>query len=68
MNTITTAPKPTEAARRARREKIVRESLATLRLEGLTPSKEVLGLAEEYVEGRIGAGELTAAVRRLHGG
>lgn len=68
MSTITTSPKASEAARRAQREKHVREALATLRLEDLTPSKEVLALASGYIEGRLEMKELTAAVRRLHGG
>jgi len=34
----------------AQREKHVREALATLRLEDLAPSKEVLALANEYIE------------------
>jgi len=55
-------------ARRALREKHVREALATLRLENLAPSKEVLALANEYIEGRLEAKQLTAAVRRLHSG
>jgi len=45
-----------------------REALATLRLEDLAPSKEVLALANEYIEGRLEAKQLTAAVRRLHSG
>jgi hypothetical protein len=44
----------------------VREVLATLRLEDLAPSKEVMALANEYVEGRLEAKQLTAAVRRLY--
>ena len=46
----------------------VREALATLRLEDLAPSKEVLALANEYVEGRLEVQQLTDAVRRLHSG
>jgi len=46
----------------------VREALATLRLEDLAPSKEVLALANEYIEGRLEAKQLTTAVRRLHSG
>ena len=41
--------------------------LATLRLEDLAPSKEILALANEYIEGRLEVKRLTAAVRRLHG-
>jgi hypothetical protein len=44
----------------------VREALATLRLEDLAPSKEVMALANEYVAGRLEAKQLTAAVRRLY--
>ncbi len=66
MSTTTTSPKGSAAARRAQREKRVREALATLRLEDLTPSKEVLALADEYIEGRLEVQQLTAAVRRLH--
>ncbi len=68
MGTTTTSPKASGAARRAQREKYVREALATLRLEDLAPSKEVLALANEYIEGRLEAKQLTAAVRRLHSG
>lgn len=67
MSTTTTSPKASEAARRAQREKHVRQALATLRLEDLAPSKDVLALANEYIEGRLEAKQLTAAVRRLHG-
>jgi len=68
MSTITTSPKSSDAARRAQHEKHVREALATLRLEDLAPSKEVLALANEYIEGRLEVQQLTAAVRRLHSG
>jgi len=65
---ITTAsPNASKAARRAQREKYVREALATLRLEDLAPTKEVLALANKYIEGRLEAKELTTAVRRLYG-
>lgn len=67
MSTTTASPKASDAARRAQREKHVREALATLRLEDLAPSKEVLALANEYIEGRLEAKQLTTAVRRLHG-
>jgi hypothetical protein len=67
MSTTTTSTKASGAARRAQREKYVREALATLRLEDSAPSKEVLALASEYIEGRLEAKQLTAAVRRLHG-
>jgi hypothetical protein len=46
----------------------VREALVTLRLEDLAPRKEVLALANEYVEGRLEVQQLTDAVRRLHSG
>jgi len=65
---ITSAsPKASDAARRAQREKYAREALATLRLEDLAPTKEVLALANEYIEGRLEAKELTTTVRRLYG-
>jgi len=67
MSTTTTSPKASGGARRTRREKYVREALATLRLEDLAPTKEVLALANEYIEGRLEVKQLTAAVRRLHG-
>jgi len=66
MSTTTTSRKTSDAARRAQHEKNVSEALAKLRLENLTPSKEVLALANEYIEGRLEAKQLTAAVRRLH--
>jgi hypothetical protein len=44
----------------------VREVLATLRLENLAPSKEVVALANEYIEGRLEAKQLTVAVKRLY--
>ena len=34
--------------------------------EDLAPSKEVMALANEYVEGRLEAKQLTTAVRRLY--
>lgn len=67
MSTVTTPLKSQEALRRAKRARNVREALATLRLEHLTPSKEVVALADEYIEGRLEPKQLTAAVRRLHG-
>ena len=67
MSTVTTPPKRQESLWRAKRARNVREALATLRLEDLTPSKEVVALAYEYIEGRLEAKQLTAAVRRLHG-
>lgn len=67
MSTTTTSPKISGAARRGQREKFVREALGTLRLEDLVPSKEVLALASEYIEGHLEAKQLMAAVRRLHG-
>jgi hypothetical protein len=66
MGTTTVPPKNSEAGLRLRRERSVREALATLRLEGLAPTKQVLALADEYIAGRLAAKELTAAVRRLH--
>ena len=67
MSITTASPKASEATRRAQREKYAREALATLRLEDLAPTKEVLALANEYIEGRLEAKELTTAVRRLYG-
>jgi Antitoxin VbhA len=67
VNISTTSPKASDAARRARREEYVREALATLRLEDLAPTKEVLALANKYIEGLLEAKELTTAVRRLYG-
>ena len=67
MSITTTSPKDSVAARRAQREKYVREALATLLLEDLAPTKEVLALANDYIEGRLEAKELTTAVRRLYG-
>jgi len=66
MSTTTASPKTSDAARRGQREKNVREALATLRLENLAASKEVLALANDYIEGRLEAKQLTAAVQRLH--
>ncbi len=67
MSITSASPKASDAARRAQREKYAREALATLRLEDLAPTKEVLALANEYIEGRLEAKELTTAVRRLYG-
>ena len=67
MSITTASPNASDAARRAQREKYAREALATLRLEDLAPTKEVLALANEYIEGRLEAKELTTAVRRLYG-
>jgi hypothetical protein len=66
MSTTTVPPKRLDASSRAKRERSVREVLATLRLEDLAPSKEVLALANEYIEGRLEAKQLTAAVKRLY--
>ena len=66
MSTTTIPPKRLDASSRAKRERNVREVLATLRLEELAPSKEVMALASEYVEGRLGVKQLTVAVRRLY--
>jgi hypothetical protein len=66
MSTMTAPPKTLDAASRAKREQRVREALATLRLEGLAPSNEILALASEYIAGRIAAKQLTAQVKRLY--
>jgi hypothetical protein len=66
VSTTTVPPKRLDASSRARRKRSVREALATLRLEDLAPSKELMALANEYVEGRLEAKHLTAAVRRLY--
>ncbi len=66
MSTTTVPPKRLDASSRARRERSVREALATLRLEDLAPSKEVMVLGNEYVEGRLETKQLTVAVRRLY--
>ena len=66
MSTTTTPPKRLDASSRAKRERNVREVLATLRLEDLAPSKEVVALAKEYIEGRLEAKQLTSAVKHLY--
>ena len=66
MSTTTVPPKRLDASSRAKRQKSVLEALATLRLEDLAPSKEVMALANEYVEGRLEAKQLTVAVKRLY--
>jgi hypothetical protein len=66
MSTTTIPPKRLDASSRAKRQKSVREALATLRLEDLAPSKEVMALANEYVEGRLEAKQLTVAVKRIY--
>jgi hypothetical protein len=66
MNTTTAPAKRLDASSCAKRERSVREVLATLRLENLAPSKEVVRLASEYIEGRLEAKQLTAAVKRLY--
>jgi hypothetical protein len=67
MSATTAPPKRLDASSsRAKRERSVREVLATLRLENLAASKEVVALANEYIEGRLEAKKLTAAVKRLY--
>jgi hypothetical protein len=66
MSTTTIPRKRLDPSSRAKRERNVREALATLRLEDLAPSKEVMALANEYVEGRLEAKQLTVAVKRLY--
>jgi hypothetical protein len=66
MSITSAPPKRQDASSRAKRERSVREVLATLRLEDLAPSKEVVALANEYIEGRLEAKQLTAAVKRLY--
>jgi hypothetical protein len=66
MSTTTVPPKRLDASSRAKRQRNVREVLATLRLEDLAPSKEVVALASEYIAGRLEAKQLTAAVKRLY--
>jgi len=66
MSTTTAPPKRLDSSSRAKRERNVHEVLATLRLENLAPSKEVVALASEYIEGRLEAKQLTAAVKRLY--
>jgi len=66
MSTTTVPRKRLDASSRAKRKRSVREALATLRLEDPAPSKEVMALANEYIEGWLKAKQLTAAVRRLY--
>jgi hypothetical protein len=66
MTTTIAPPKRLDASSRAKRERNVRGALATLRLEDLAPSKEVMALANEYVEGRLEAKQFTIAVKRLY--
>jgi hypothetical protein len=49
MSTTTVPPKRLDASSRAKRERSVRDVLATLRLEGLAPSKEVIAVAGELL-------------------
>jgi hypothetical protein len=65
MSTTTVPPKHLDASSCVKRERSVRE-LATLRLEDLAPSREVVALANEYIEGRLEAKQLTAVVKRLY--
>src|SRR5260370_34899852 len=67
MNTTTAPPKRLDASSRAKRERSVREVLATLRLENLAPSKEVVRLASEYIEGRLEAKQRTVAAEHTLG-
>ena len=66
MSITSVPPNRVDSSSRAKRERGVREALAALRLEGLAPSKEVLALANEYVEGRVEAKQLTVAVKRMY--
>jgi hypothetical protein len=66
MSTTTIPPKRLDASSLAKRERSVREALATLRLKDLAPSKEVMALANEYVEGRLEPKQLTVAVKRRY--
>ena len=66
MSTATIPPKRLDASSRAKRQRSVSEALATLRLEDLAPSKEEMALANEYVEGRLEAKQLTVAVKSLY--
>jgi hypothetical protein len=53
MSTTTAHSKRLDASSRAKRERNVHEVLATLRLENLAPSKEVVALANEYIVSAI---------------
>ena len=54
MSATTAPPKRLNASSRAKRERSVREVLATLGLENLAP-REIVALANEYIEGRLEA-------------
>jgi hypothetical protein len=56
MSATTAPPKRLDASTssRAKRERSVREVLATLGLENLAP-REIVALANEYIEGRLEA-------------
>ncbi len=56
------APTTEEDLARSERARMVREALATIRLEGLEPHPEVISLSEQYIEGKLTGKQLTARV------
>ncbi len=67
MAHVDSVPPPTteEDLARSERARIVREALATIRLEGLEPHPEVISLSGQYIEGKLTGKQLTASIARI---
>lgn len=59
------APRTDKELSRAERARVVREALATIRLEGLEPPSEVISLSDRYIEGELTWKQVGASIDRL---
>jgi len=50
-----------------RRRRVIERADAHLRLEGLQPSPEMLGIIEDYIQGRIELEEILPRVKAIYG-
>ena len=60
-----TTPITEQELSRAARANVVREALATLRLEGLEPPPEVISLSALYIEGELTWDQVGRSIDRL---
>ncbi len=65
MSRTIAAPITEEKLSRAKRARVVREALATVRMEGLEPPAEVISFSDRYVEGELTWKQVGAAIDRL---
>ena len=66
MSTTINPVTPLEGQERLKRADDLRQTLASLRLEGLTPDDDTLAILEQHVNGDISLEEMGAALDGLH--